>query len=109
MMAHNVTIKAVNQPAAVVFRSIVEQTGKNFVYSSELLKNMRVTVNVKSKPLRQTLSILFKDSDIDWEIKGNNIILKRRLRPQKPVRVDKAPEKSAISVADSQRIPRMLE
>lgn len=26
--AQNVTIKAVNQPAAVVFRSIIEQTGK---------------------------------------------------------------------------------
>ena len=30
--AKNVTIRAVNQPAAEVFRSIVEQTGKNFVY-----------------------------------------------------------------------------
>ena len=77
-MAQNVTIRAVNQPASVVFRSIVEQTGKNFVYSSELLKDMRVSVNVKNKPLKQTLSIIFKDSDIKYEIKGRNIILKRK-------------------------------
>lgn len=77
-MAQNVTIRAVNQPASVVFRSIVEQTGKNFVYSSELLKNMHVSVNVKNKPLKQTLSIIFKDTDIKYEIKGRNIILKRK-------------------------------
>lgn len=40
LQAQNVTIRAVNQPAAIVFRFIVEQTGMNFVYSSELLKDM---------------------------------------------------------------------
>ena len=49
LQAQNVTIRAVNQPAATVFRSIVEQTGMNFVYSSELLKDMKVSVNVKDK------------------------------------------------------------
>ena len=82
-VAQNVTIRAVDQPASAVFRSIVRQTGKNFVYSSELLKNMRVSVNVKNKPLKQTLSIIFKDSDIKYEIKGKNIILKRKPKPQK--------------------------
>ncbi len=69
-MAQNLTVKAVNQPTAVVFRSIVEQTGKNFVYSSELLKDMRVSVNVKNKSLEHTLSIIFKNSNIEYEIKG---------------------------------------
>lgn len=82
-MARNVTIRAVNQPAPVVFRSIVEQTGKNFVYSSELLKDMRVSVNVKDKPLKHTLSIIFKDSDIEYQIKGKNIVLKRKPKPVK--------------------------
>ena len=58
-MAQNVTIRAVNQPASEVFRSIVEQTGKNFVYSSELLKDMRVSVNVTNKPLKHTISLIF--------------------------------------------------
>lgn len=81
-MAQNVTVRAVNQPASVVFRSIVEQTGKNFVYSSELLKDMRVSVNVRNKSLEHTLSIIFKDSDIVYEIKGKNIILKRKQKPK---------------------------
>ena len=37
--AQNVTIKAKDRPAAEVFRSIMEQTDKNFVYSSDLLKD----------------------------------------------------------------------
>lgn len=92
-MAQNVTIRAVNQPAAAVFRSIVEQTGKNFVYSSELLKDMRVSVNVKDKPLKNTLAIIFKDSDIEYEIKGKNILLKRKPKPEKRKR------KSAKAIA----------
>lgn len=82
-MAGNVTLKAVNQPASVVFRSIVEQTGKNFVYSSELLKDMSVSVNVKNKSLKSTLDAIFKDSDIEYKIKGKNIILKRKPKPKK--------------------------
>lgn len=81
-IARNITVKAVNQPASVVFRSIVEQTGKNFVYSSELLKDMRVTVNVTDKPLRHALNIMFLNTDIEYRVKGNNIILKRKRAPK---------------------------
>lgn len=81
-MARNVTIRAVNQPAPVVFRSIVEQTGKNFVYASGLLKDMRVSVNVKDKPLKHALSIIFRNSDIEYKIKGRNIILKKKPKPK---------------------------
>lgn len=82
-MARNVTIRAVDQPAAVVFRNIVEQTGKNFVYSSDLLKDMRVSVNVRNKSLKHTLSVIFRNTDIDYDIKGNNIILKRKRKAEK--------------------------
>ncbi|MGN1246663.1 MAG: hypothetical protein ACI4UN_08505 [Muribaculaceae bacterium] len=75
--AKNVSIRAVNEPAADVFRHIVEQTGKNFVYSADLLMGMRVTVEVKDKTLEQTLMIMFDKTDIAWSIKGDNIILKR--------------------------------
>lgn len=44
MVAQNVTIRAVNQPASAVFRTLVEQTGRNFVYASDLLADMKVSV-----------------------------------------------------------------
>ena len=77
-MARNVTIRAVDAPASEVFRDIVEQTGKNFVYSSDLLKDLRVSVDVTDRPLKQALSMIFRNTEIEWKIKGKNIILKRR-------------------------------
>ena len=52
-LAQNVTLKVKDEAAAVVFRSIIEQTGKNFVYSSELLDGVTVTVDAKNKPLKK--------------------------------------------------------
>lgn len=80
--AKNITISANNAPASTVFRSIVEQTGKNFIYSSALLNNMRITINIKNQSLKNALHILFKDTDIEYEIKGNNIILKQKFTTQ---------------------------
>ncbi len=39
---------------------------------------MRVTVVADNLPLKQVLSIMFKDSDIKWKIKGNNVIIKKK-------------------------------
>lgn len=108
-MAQNVTVRAVNQPASVVFRSIVEQTGKNFVYSSELLKDMRVSVNVKNKSLEHTLSIIFKDSDIVYEIKGKNIILKRKQKPKSVKTTTSISEIPPVIQTYSTIEPKMLE
>ena len=65
--AQNVTINAVDEPAPAVFRSIVEQTGLNFVYASDLLKDMRVTVKAVDRPLKEILSDMFRDSDIHYK------------------------------------------
>ena len=45
--AQDITLKATDRPAAEVFRSIMNQTDRNFVYSSELLNDMRITVDAK--------------------------------------------------------------
>lgn len=78
--ARNVTIRAVDQPAPAVVRSLAGQTGKNFVYPSELLRDMRVSVDVTDRPLKEALTIMFRNTEIEWKIKGRNIILKRRVK-----------------------------
>lgn len=83
IQAQNVTITAREMPAANVFRSIMEQTGKNFVYSSDLLKNMKVTVNARNKPLKYVLNEIFSSTDIEYKIKGKNVILKRKEKKRK--------------------------
>lgn len=97
-LAQNVSISANNQPAAKVFRSLVQQTGKNFVYSSELLHNVSVTVNAYNKPLKQVLDQIFADTDIEYKIKGKNVVLKRK-KKKEPKSKNTSVAKPAIVVA----------
>lgn len=77
-VGRNVTLKADNQPASVVFRSIMEQTGHDFVYSSDILRDMKVSIDVKDQPLKKVLRKLFDNTSIEYKIKGKNIILKKK-------------------------------
>lgn len=106
--AQNVTIKAVNQPAATVFRSLIEQTGKNFVYSSDLLQGMKITVDAKSKPLKNVLNDIFQDTDIEYKIKGKNVVLKRK--PKKKIKTKlKLVSKLKLNVKAPDIEPTMLD
>lgn len=103
--AQNVTVKATNMPAATVFRSIMEQTGMNFVYPSPLLKDMRVTVDARDRKLKKVLRDIFKDSDIAFEIKGKNVILKKKKKvPKKAAPVRIAPPAAAALVDTTEKI-----
>lgn len=77
-VAQNVTVDAVNRPAAKVFAELMEQSGKNFVYSGSLLHGMRVTVKAQDCPVAEVLDTMFRGTDIVYKIRGNNVILSRR-------------------------------
>lgn len=108
-VARNVTLKAVDRPASVVFRSIVSQTGMNFVYSSDLLKDMRVSIDVRNISLKKALSIMFKDSDIEWKIKGKNIVLKQKVRRKKSRGKHIKRQSSSVIPVSTAATPVMLE
>lgn len=105
VLAQNVTIRAVNRPASEVFRSIMEQTDKNFVYSSDLLKDMRITVNAKKKPLKKVLEEIFHDSDIEYKIKGKNVVLKKKKteKPKKGIK-QKREYTSSLHLSDTVKV-----
>ena len=107
MTARNVTVSAVSKPAATVFRSIVEQTGMNFVYSAELLEDVTVTLNVKDKPLKRALDLMFRNTDIEYKIKGKSIILKRKPAEVKNVK-EKQPLVGKPSLPDSLSMSKLL-
>lgn len=107
-MAQKVTIRAVDRPAAEVFRSIVEQTGKNFVYSSDLLEGMRVSVDVSRKPLRQALNVMFRGTGIEYKIKGRNIILTRKVQA-KEIAKPKAGNVTAMAPGTRAEVPTVLQ
>ncbi|MDE6206523.1 MAG: TonB-dependent receptor [Muribaculaceae bacterium] len=107
--SQNVTIHASERPAAAVFRSIVEQTGKNFVYSSDLLNDMRVTVDIDDKSLREALTMMFKDTGIEWKIKGKNIVLKRKSKSKDSVKKPVDTRQVNVAPAIIHSRPEMLE
>ena len=77
-IAQKVTIDVADQPASVVFRSLIEQTGMNFVYSSDILDGVRVTLKASDRPLKKVLTCMFENTDIEFRIKGDNVILRRK-------------------------------
>ena len=110
IMAQNITIRAVDRPAAEVFRSIMEQTDRNFIYSSDLLKDMKITISANKKPLKKVLDEIFHDSDIKYELKGKNVILKKKKNGESPKKkiTPKKQAETKIQIPDSVRIT-MLE
>lgn len=105
--AQNISIKAVDQSASLVFRNIMDQTGMNFVYPSDLLRDMKVSVNASGKPLKKVLEEIFKDTDISFKIKGKNVILKKEKK--KNVKSPKSSSQQKILYNDSLIIPTILK
>ncbi len=105
LLAQNVTITATNQPAAEVFRTIMLQTDKNFVYSSELLKDMRISVKANKKPLKKVLDDIFRGSDIEYKINGKNVVLKKK-KTEKPKKViiPKRDQTSSLHLSDTVKV-----
>lgn len=103
--SQDITIRATDRPAAEVFRSIMRQTDKNFVYSSELLKDMRITVNANKKPLKKVLDDIFRNSDIEYKIKGKNVVLKKK-KTEKPkeITMKKREQTSHLHISDSVKV-----
>lgn len=76
--ARNVSVSVVNADASEVFIKVVRQAGKNYLYPSSLLKGRKITVRADNKPLHQVLGMMFDDTDIEYSIKGDNVILRQR-------------------------------
>ena len=64
LVAQNVSVKAKNRPAATVFAEIMRQTDKNFIYSSSLLKGVKVSITAKNEPLPTVLDRMFDGTGI---------------------------------------------
>ncbi|MDE6742127.1 MAG: TonB-dependent receptor [Muribaculaceae bacterium] len=103
--AQDITLKANDKPAAEVFRSIMQQTDRNFVYSSELLKDMRITVDAKKKPLKKVLDEIFRDTDIAYKMKGKNVVLKRKkIEKKRKAYVPQKETSAKLHLSDSVKV-----
>ncbi len=80
--AQKVSIHADNRPADRVFADLMRQSGKNFIYPSDLLHSVRISVTAKDEPLTRVLDRMLKDTTIGYRIRGNNVMLFRKEPPR---------------------------
>lgn len=73
-----VTVHAKGEAAEKVFADIMKQTGKNFIYSPEVLKGVKITAEANGMPLADALRRIFSGTGVEFRIKGNNVLLTRR-------------------------------
>lgn len=68
-----------NIPLQDVFKEIGRQTGYDFVYSTQLIKQAeRVNVTAVNASLQEVLNACFKNQPFEYEISDNSILIKKR-------------------------------
>ncbi|MGJ1387197.1 SusC/RagA family TonB-linked outer membrane protein [Sphingobacterium spiritivorum] len=78
-LAQRISLNKTNVPLQQIFKEIGKQSGYDFVYSTELMKQAKnVTVNVSKASLRETLDVCFDRQPLDYEIDDNSIIIKEK-------------------------------
>ena len=74
-----VTLNVKNAPLKTVFLELNKQTGYNFLYNDEVLKEATpVTLNVKDKQLSDVLALCFKDQPLSFSLENTSIVVKKK-------------------------------
>ena len=71
-------------PMKTVMNEIEKQTKYLFLYTDEIDTKRIVSIKADSKPLNEVLPLLFKDTDITYEITVPNIVLSKRVAAARP-------------------------
>lgn len=87
------TVKVTNVPLVEVIDQIEKECGCFFIYSKSLLDEQKiVSLNVEEVSLAEALNNLFSDTDLEWKVKKNHILLSKKEEPVS------SPSKSATRV-----------
>lgn len=69
-----------NSQLTEVLKQVQQQSGYNIIYSNDLLKNVSpIDVNIQSSDIQEIMQTCLKDTNLDFEIQNNTIIVKARL------------------------------
>jgi TonB-linked SusC/RagA family outer membrane protein len=78
--AQQITLSEKNSSLDKVFKKITAQTGVNFIYRDEWLKQTKdVTLSVKNANLKDVLDRCFSGQPFTYEIIGNMVVVKERV------------------------------
>ncbi len=109
-LSQKVTIRENNISLQKVFLEIRKQTGVQFFYADEALRNAKpVSLSVRNEPLEKVLDLCFRDQPLAYTLTDNTIIVRKKteappvvaaLEPEPPVFRDVTGR-----VTDAQGIP----
>lgn len=80
LAGRDISVNADNFPAERVFKDVMAQSGKNYVYPAGLLDSLRVTVHARREPLKKVLKKMFSNTYIEYSIRGDEVTLRHRPR-----------------------------
>lgn len=96
VVAQEVTIKVKNASLLQVFKSLKKQTGYDFLYLSDDLKDAKpVSLHIDREPLAAVLESCFADQSLTYEIKKSSILVRKRSREthqNNPIKSVKPPQ-----------------
>lgn len=70
-----------------ILQQLEKQSDINFSYSDDLVPlNKKVVITRKTRTLRSTLQTILKNTQVDYVVRGNLIILKRAKKKPDPIR-----------------------
>lgn len=97
-----VNISGEDIPIYQVLKTIKKQTGLTSFYSNQLLDDKeKVSLHFQHTPLEEVLAYLFKDKNINYEVRGNHLLLNEKLSPAKPAtrQSQEVPDKAATDTS----------
>jgi len=79
-LAQKVTLKEKDIPLVDIFNQISTQTGYDFAFTSEALKDTKpVTINVKNEELKDVLNQIFQGQNLDFSLDNKIVVIKPKV------------------------------
>jgi len=73
-----VSLALTNASVKMFFDQIHAQTGMDFIYDSNLLKDFKVTISADNETLQSVLARVFGDAGYTYQIEGNIVTIQKR-------------------------------
>ncbi len=100
--SQSISLKAKNQPLEQVIKQLRAQTDYSIMLSSNVLEKAKpVNVNIKNATIEQALKEIVKDQNLQYEIKGKNIVIRSKEISEKEERFnEEQPGKKTGQITD---------
>lgn len=104
--AQKITFSEKNAPLEDVFRAIRNLRVYDIVYDAALMKSARpVTIDVKNVTVEEVLDKSFKDQPLTYTLRGNTIIVRKKIETLTPVVVEKRRIRGQVTDASRKPLP----